>query len=104
MWKRVKDSLDSGIEKVKWFSGLFNERVKVEISLFKLLHQSAEMDKKKAALLKAIGERVFELRNTSDKQVLRDPVISDAMADLEKLNAEIEDVRKKASDIEKIDA
>jgi hypothetical protein len=103
MWKKVKDGLDSGVEKVKWFSTLLNERIKVEISLFRLLHQSAEMEKKKTALLKTIGEKVFELKNLSERQVLGDPVIREALIDLEKLNAEIEDVRKRASEIEKIE-
>jgi hypothetical protein len=104
MWKRVKDNLDSGIEKVKWFSSLLNERMKIEISLFKLLYQSAEMEKRRAVLMKTVGGRVFELRNGPERQVLRDPVILDALKALEELNAEIEDVRKKASEIEKIEA
>jgi hypothetical protein len=104
MWKRIKGNFDSGVEKVKWFSSLMNERVKVELSLFKLLSQSAEMEKKRAALMKTIGERVFELRHGAEKQVLRDPLILDAMHNLEQLDAEIEDVRKRASEIEKIEA
>jgi hypothetical protein len=104
MWKRVKGNLDSGVEKVKWFSSLLNERVKVEISLFRLLHQSDEMEKQKNALLKTIGERVFELRNDSEQHVLRDPVIQDAVKALGKLDADLEDVRKRASEIEKIEA
>jgi len=104
MWKRVKDNLDSGMEKVKWFSSLLNERIKIELSLFNLLYQSAEMEKRRAALMKAVGERVFDLKNTHEKQVLRDPVILDALKALEELNAEIEDVRKRASEIEKIEA
>ncbi len=103
MWKRVKDNLDSGLEKVKWFSSLLNERMKIEISLFKLLHQSSEMEKQRGELMKTIGERVFDLRNGPEKQVLRDPVILDAVKALEELNAELDDVRKKASEIEKID-
>lgn len=104
MWKRVKDNLDSGIEKVKWFSSLMNERVKIEISLFRLLHQSTEMEKKRAELMKTIGAKVFELRNRQEKHVLRDPAILEAMNDLEKLDAEIEDTKKKASEIGKIEA
>ncbi|HYA26631.1 MAG TPA: hypothetical protein VEE82_01405 [Thermodesulfovibrionales bacterium] len=103
MWKRVKESLDSGIEKVKWFSTLLNERVKVEISLFGLLHQSAEMEKKRTALLKTIGERVFELRNLPEKQILEDPVIKEAKAGVERLSEEIAELRRKASEIEKIE-
>ncbi len=103
MWRRVKDGLDSGVEKVKWFSTLLNERVKVEISLFRLLRQSAQMEKKKAELLRTIGEKVFELRNSPQKQVFVDPVVREAFVDLEKLNAEIDELKKKASEIEKPD-
>ena len=103
MWKRVKDGLDSGIEKVRWFSTLLNERAKVEISLFKLLHQLSEMEKKRAGLLKTIGEKVFELRNSREKQVLVDPIITQAIAELETLDTEIDEMRKRVSEIEKIE-
>ena len=104
MWKRVKDNLDSGTEKIRWFSSLLNERVKVEISLFRLLSQSSEMEKKRAELMKLIGEKVFELRKRQERHVLKDPVILEAMDDLERLEAEIEDTKKKASEIGKIEA
>ena len=104
MWKRVKDNLDSGIEKIKWFSSLLNERIKIEISLFKLLYQSTEMEKERAELMRTIGGKVFELRNRQEKYVLRDPVILEAMNSLEKLDAEIEDTKKKASEIGRIEA
>ena len=103
MWKRVKDGLDSGIEKVRWFSTLLNERTRVEISLFRLLNQLSDMEKKRAGLLRTIGEKVFELRNLRDKQILVDPIINQAIADLETLEAEIDEIRKRASEIEKIE-
>lgn len=104
MWKRIKENLESGVEKVKWFSSLLNERVRVEISLFNLLHQSADMEKRRTALMKTIGERVFELRHAHEKQLLRDPAVLEALNNLERLDAEIEDVRKKVSEIGKIEA
>ncbi|HXX81747.1 MAG TPA: hypothetical protein VEI46_09365 [Thermodesulfovibrionales bacterium] len=104
MWKRVKDNFESGTEKVKWFSSLLNERVKIEISLFKLLYQSAEMEKKRAELMKTIGAKVVELRNRQERHILRDPDILEAMNELERLEAEREDTRKKAADIGKIEA
>lgn len=103
MWKRVKNNFDSGIEKIRWFSSLLNERVKIEISLFRLFHQSSEMEKRRAELMKTIGERVFELRDSQERHVLRDPIILEAMNDLERLEAEIEETRKKASEIGKIE-
>lgn len=104
MLRKVKDNFDAGIEKIKWFASLLNERVKVEISLFSLLYQSAEMEKKRAALMRTIGERFFELRNSSEKHLLKDPAILDAIKTLDRLDSEMEDVRKKASEIEKLEA
>jgi len=104
MWKKIKENFDSGTEKVKWFSSLLNERMKIEISLFKLLHQSSEMEKKRAELMRTVGERVFELRGRQGRHMLKDPVILEAMGDLEKLDAEIEDTKKKAAEIGKIEA
>ncbi|MCL5023819.1 MAG: hypothetical protein M1497_10720 [Nitrospirae bacterium] len=103
MWRKVKENFDSGVDKVRWFSSLLNERMKVEISVFSLLYKSAEMEKKKAEMMRTIGERVFALRGEPEKTVLRDPVIIETLGELEKLNAEIEEIRKKASEIERIE-
>lgn len=103
MWKRVKDNFDTGIEKVKWFSSLLNERVKVEISLFKLLNRSSGMEKKRSELMRIIGERVFDLRRSTDKGFLRDPAIMAALNDIEQLDSELEDVRRQVSEIDRIE-
>lgn len=104
MWKKIKDNLDSGIAQIKWFSTLLNERLKIEVSLFRLLYQSEEMEKNKAALMKTIGERVFELRHGHERQILKDPVIAETLNKLEILNAEMEDLKKRASDIGRVEA
>lgn len=104
MWKRIKDNLDAGTEKVKWFSSLLNDRLKIEISLMRLLYQSSEMEKKRAELRKTVGERVCELRNGPEKNVLRDPVIMETLKDLDALEAELEDVKRKASEISGLEA
>lgn len=103
MWRNVKLNLDSGIEKVKWFSSLFNDRVKTEVSVMKLLYQSTELEKKRADMLKMIGERVFVLKNNPEKHIMNDQTIVSVMSELEKLDIEIEDLKKKASDISRVD-
>lgn len=103
MWRKVKGNLDSGIEKIKWFSALFNERVKTEVSVMKLLYQSTELEKKRAEMLKTIGERVFALKNNIEKHIMNDQEIVSVMNELEKLDAEIEDLKKKASEISRVD-
>ena len=104
MWKRVKVDLDSGIEKVKWFSSLLNDRVKIEISLFKLLFKASEIERKKTKLLEAMGRRVYELREGSGKNLIRDQVILDTLSQLDALDTEITEVRKKTEEIDRIEA
>ena len=103
MWRKVKDNLDSGVERVKWFSSLVSDRLKIEIALVKLLYRSSEMEKKRAALMTEVGEKVYGMRNGPDKNVLRDPDVLQTLRQLESLDAEIEDLRKKASEISRFE-
>jgi len=99
MIKRLKDNFDNGIEKIKWFASLLSDRLKIELSVMRLLHECEQMEKKKDELVKKIGQRVLEMREHADRQVLKDSVIMDTMSEIEKINQEIEQTRKKASDI-----
>ncbi|HTR44126.1 MAG TPA: hypothetical protein VMH06_00340 [Thermodesulfovibrionales bacterium] len=103
MWRKVKDNFDSGVERVKWFSSLVSDRLKIEIALMKLLYRSSEMEKKRAALLTAVGERLYGMRNGPDKNVLRDPDVLRTLKQIEDLDAEMEDLRKKASEISRLE-
>ena len=104
MWKRLKSSFESGIEKVKWFASVLNERMKVEISLVKLLYQSTEMEKKRGELLKGIGQRLYELKDGPENQIMRDPAVVELLTRLEALDNQIEEVNKRASEISRIEA
>lgn len=103
MWKRVRDSLERGIEKLRWFSALINERLKVELSLFRLLNQSSEMEKKRDAILKAIGERVLELKDKSERQIFKDPSLIQLIDQLKKIDNEMENIRDKVLELNKIE-
>jgi hypothetical protein len=103
MLKRVKDNFESGVEKIKWFSSLLSERMKIELSVMKLLLQSAQMERKKDDLLKTIGRRLLELKEQSDRDIMKDRAIAEAVAEIEKISDEIETIRKKASEISKIE-
>ena len=101
MLKKIKDSFDSGLDKIKWFSSLLSDRVKVEVSVMKLLYQSDQMEKRKEYVLGTIGRRVHELKDYPDRQILKDTIIADALAEIEQITSEIEQTRKKASEISK---
>jgi len=101
MLKRIKDSFDSGVEKIKWFSSLLSDRVKVEVSVMKLMYQSDQMERRKDDLMKTIGRRVHELKEYPDRQILKDRIIDDALVEIEQIIREIELTREKASEISK---
>lgn len=103
MLKKVRDNIEAGIEKIRWFSSLLNERIKVEISLFKLINQSSEMEKKRDAILKAIGKRVIELKDKSEKNILRDPSLIEMMNQLNIIEKEMDEIREKALELSKIE-
>jgi len=103
MWKRIKNNFESGLERIKWFSSIVSERVKIEFSVIKLVSDRDKKEKERAEKLRLIGERVFELREQHDKNVLKDKAITTALSEIEKLDAEIEDIGKKVSDISKVE-
>ena len=92
MLKRLKGNFESGVERIKWFSSLFSDRIR-------LLHQSEQMEKKKDELMRTIGNRVYELKGYSEGHVLKDGIISEALSEIEKIDKEIESTKKKASEI-----
>jgi hypothetical protein len=102
MLKRIKENFDSGIEKIKWFSSLLSDRLKVEYSVMKLFYQSEKMEKKKDDLMRKIGQRVYELREYSERHIMKDNAITEALSELEKINSEIESTKKKASEISSV--
>lgn len=103
MWKRIKNNFDAGIERIKWFSSILSERMKIEFSVIKLVSDRDKKEKERAEKLRLIGERVFELKEQHEKNVLKDKVIADSISGIEKLNAEIEDINKKMSEISKVE-
>jgi predicted transcriptional regulator len=99
MWRKLKENFDRGIEKIKWFSTLLSDRLKIEYSVMKLLYQSEQMKKRRDELMKTIGQRIYELKGHPDRYILKDKVIADALSELEGINSEIESTKKKASEI-----
>ena len=103
MWKKIKNNFDSGIERIKWFSSILSERMKIEFSVIKLVSDKDKKEKERAEKMRLIGERVFELKEQHDKNVLKDKVIAGSISEIEKLDSEIEDINKKVSEISKVE-
>lgn len=99
MLRKIKHNLESGVEKIKWFATVLNDRLKIEFSVVKLLYQSDQMEKQKEELMKTIGRRVFELKAGPEKYILKDRIITDCLNEIDHLDAEIESTKKKASEM-----
>ncbi len=101
--EKLKKSYDAGVEKIKWFASIFSERLKVEAAVIKLLKESGKVEKQRDLLVRSIGERVFELRGRVDVDVFTDTGIRQALDELEKLDAEIRELKSRASEIGRVD-
>ncbi len=99
MWMRIRSNFENGIEKLKWFSSIFSDRLKIELSVMKLLYESDCLEKKKDDIMKAVGKRIWELKGQPERNILKDTIIIDALSEIERINSDIEATKKKASDI-----
>src|SRR5208282_3206219 len=103
MLSRIKKDFESSIKKVKWFATLLSERVRIEITIFKLLYKSEELKKKRDELLRQIGEEVYEMKDRG-KNVFNNKEVLAAIKSLESIEPEIRETLEKASDFSKLDA
>jgi seryl-tRNA synthetase len=101
MYARIKKDLDEGIGKIKWFASLLSERVRIELTVFRLLYKSEELKKKRDALLKQIGEEIYQMHK-SDKAIQSSKGILDAINEIDVLEPQIKDAVDKASEISRI--
>lgn len=100
MFSRIKKDLENALEKLRWFASLLSERIRIEITVFKLLYKSEELKKRRDELLRRIGREVYEHRGKNRNIYARSEVI-EAVKELEKLDPEIKETVEKASEISK---
>ncbi|MEJ2191447.1 MAG: hypothetical protein P8Y39_03735 [Nitrospirota bacterium] len=102
MLAKMKKSFDEGVEKIRWFSSLFAERIKVEMAVFKILRESRDLERRRAELAQGIGERVFEMREHRDLNPLEDRKVVQALREMETLDKELTELRSRASQISQV--
>lgn len=99
---RIRDSLRNGISRVRWFSVVFAERLKIEIAVIRLLFRSNEKEKQKEELLRTIGLRVYELRGGPERNIFKDRTVVEAVGAVEKLEKEMDELKQKASEMSSV--
>jgi predicted RNase H-like nuclease (RuvC/YqgF family) len=101
MIKEMKKDFINGVEKIKWFSRIISERLKIEITIIKLLYRSDDMDRTKDEMLLTIGKRVYELKENTERNLLKDREIVESIAEIERLEKEIVELNQKISELTK---
>jgi hypothetical protein len=99
---RIKDSFNSGISRLKWFSTIFAERVHIELAVMKLLYMSRETERKKEELLRNMGARIYELRDNPDRAILKDRIVLETVEAVEKLEKEMKELKRKAEEMSSV--
>jgi len=103
MYTRIKNDLDEGLNKVKWFARLLSERIRIELTVFRLLHKSEELKKKRDIMIKKIGEEAYRM-NKSDKGINPSKDMLDAIKEIDALEPLIKETVDKAAEISRITA
>jgi hypothetical protein len=101
MYSRIKNDLDNGIEKIKWFARLLSERVRIEMVIFRLSYQSEELKKKRDSLLRSVGEEIYLMRK-SEKGIHANRRIIDSLAEIEALEPQIKETNDRISEINQV--
>ena len=101
MYTRIKNDLEQGLNKIKWFAGLLSDRVRIELTVFKLLYHSEELRKKRDLLLNKIGEEVYHM-NKTEKGIHPSTEVLDAIKEIDALEPRIKEAVDKASEISRI--
>lgn len=100
--KKIIDDFRQGIERLRWFAGVFAERLKIEIAIFRLLYESDRITKTREELLRKIGERVIQIKDHQDKNILKDTLIAEAVAEIGKLEKTIDDLKSRVSEMGRV--
>lgn len=103
MLYRIKKSLEEGWGKLRWFTAILGERLKVEVAVIKLLRESAEVERNRDAIVREIGERVFELRASRDISIYVDPKVIASLKELEEVDEELLELKRRATEIGEVE-
>lgn len=102
MLRRLKTDFLTGLARIRWFSRVFSERLNIEIAIIKLMFKSDEVGRKKDELLNIIGNRVYELKDAGDKNLLKDRVIAEAVTEIEQLDKKMLELGHRIEELSRV--
>jgi uncharacterized membrane protein len=97
IWEKVVVNLEKGVRKLAATASILAERVKAEIAIVRLRIRLDEVRSRIDELHRIIGRRVVDLRNRAampkaGEQLLKDEDIAAALAELEAMEKDLEDL------------
>lgn len=101
MFAKIKQDFETGLQKLQWFCSLFHERLNIEISVFRLLHEQEELKKRKTQLLALIGQQVYDCRN-ADINIYSLTEVKHALKEIHDIDIQINDVAYKVQELSKV--
>lgn len=99
MLRKLRSDFLKGIERLRWFSGVLSERLNIEIAIIKLLYKSDETDRTRNELLTTLGGRVYALKESTEKNILKDRVVLETITEIERLEKEIVDLSQQIDEL-----
>ncbi len=98
MIEKLRENFGKGVEKLKWFAQLLDERLKVEIAYFKFASKVEKLKREKEELARAVGEKVFEERQQLSLMA-RDEDLKGMLKEMELVNEELSALIEQTSKI-----
>jgi len=105
MKDKIKQSLTTGLTRIKWIATFIAERTRAETSVAKLLYESSKLESRMNSLYSDIGKRVMELKEKNeeeDKDVLKDFIVQQTLDEIRTLRGSVDDYKGQARDINKL--
>lgn len=96
----IKKDFIQGIKTIKFWATILSERVKIEINVIRIVGEINKLIEKRDELLKSIGQEICESSLTEINKE-NEKIIS-LMRKVKELDTEIEDKKKKLSDLEEM--
>lgn len=99
MFEIIKKDFLQGLKTFKFWAQVLSERVKIELNVLKLISQLNKLTLKRDALFQSIGKEVYE--SWSEQLNLKEnEKISNLVRQIREIEAQIEDKKKKLSELE----
>ena len=102
MIEKVKKSFSTGLLRVRWIASFLAERTKAETTVAKLLYEKTKLEDKINDLYSDVGNRVMELKEKGEEDILKDFIVQQALDEIKNLQESVDDYKSRAENINKL--